>query len=166
MLVERCRTLKVWNYFWDLFLCDPWFLRKDLRLLLKAIWLFINLWGLWWLYGMSWRVMARAAYQPFLCVIPLWRKVLSRRIPNTEAENRSTRSGRSLYSPLSDWVHSLFPPLSWHLKKPSSFRDVICHWKCLDKIRSLFEIKLAKGVGEAVYKWVIFVFPIEASVVL
>lgn len=159
MIVQRCRTLKAWNYFRDLFLCDPWFF-------CKVITLFGDLWGLWRLYGMSRRVMARAAHQPFLCIIPLGRKAFSWMIPSTEAENWSARCWRSLHSPLIDWVHSLSSPLSWNLKKPPAFFDVVGHWKWLDKIRGLFEIKLAKWVGEGLYKWVVIAFPIEACVFL
>ena len=162
MMVQRFRPLKTWNNFWDLFFSDPWFLSKDLHLLLKVITLFSELWGLWWwLYGMSRRVMARGTHEPLLSIIPLWRKAFPWMIPNrTEAENWSTRSWRSLYSPL------LSSPLSWNLKKTSAFCDVVCHWKWLDKIWSLFEIKLAKWVRESVYKWVVIAFPIEARVAL
>lgn len=178
MILQRCWTMKGWGCFWDLFLSDPWFLCKDLHLLLlKAITLFVDLCRLWWwLYGiiMSWWLMARAAYEPFLCIIPLRRETtLPWQIPSTETENRPTRCWRSFYwrSPMCHWAHSLSLPLSWSLKEHSfsvafSIIAVVWHWKRFNELRCLFEIKLAKWVWECFNKWVVLVFPIEACVAL
>lgn len=166
MMVQSYRTWKAWSHLWDLFLSDPALLRKDLHLLLHLITLLWNLWGIWgWLHGMSRGFMAGGAYQPFLCIIPFWRKAFSGEITNTEAENRSARSGRSFKLPLCHWAHPLPPPLSWDIKKTSApLSGIVCHRKWLDKLRSLLEIELAEWVREGICKWVALAIPTEACV--
>lgn len=170
MVVQRCWTMKGWGCFWDLFLSDPWFLCKDLHLLLKVITLFGDLYGLRWLYGMSRWFMASAAYEPFLCIIPLRRKTFPWQISRTETENGPTRCWRSFHwSPMRHWAHSLSPPLSWSLEETLVAFGIIAivwHGKWFDKLRCLFEIELAKWVWECFNKWVVLAFPIEACVAL
>jgi len=163
MLVQSHWPLKAGTNFWCFLLRNPWFLRKYLYLLLKIITLFVNLWRLWWwLYDMSRRLVARTAYQPLLCIIPLGWKALFCKITNTEAKYWPTRSRRSFYSSLCNWVHSLCSPWNWNFKKSSAFGTAICHWKWFDKLGCLLEIELAQWILKGVCKWIFLNLHIEA----
>lgn len=117
MVVQRYGPLEACNCFWwYLFFGNPRFLCKDLIFLL---WFeSITLFGQFWVM-VSGGVMA--IEEPFLCINPLWREIVSTRwgeiemIPNTEAENGPTGRRRSFccYIPL-----VVTPSLPWAENPP------------------------------------------------
>lgn len=172
-MLQMYRPVNARNCLWHLFLCNPWFLCKDLSLWPKPIKLLGKLWRFQSLYvqamKMSRRAMARTAaiIKPFSSIIPFGREPFSWEISSTEAENGPTRCGRSLHTiPLGDWTNSLSPPLSRDIKIIPGFCVVVCHWKWLHKLWCLFQIELAKWVREGICKWVRHVSVVEVSVAL